>query len=172
MSINIVLDGPKACGKSTIANMIINELGNWKYIHSDSQTKNDLEYHLGLLNQGENTVLDRFSFGEVVYSKVYDRKCKLTPSEFLETVTRENTIYVVLYSSSMILLEERMVRRGRKTEDEELSLVSSSNSWFIRCATWMQDQPCSVRKRYLTFDVAKYTAEEIFEKIKEKMEEF
>lgn len=174
MFINVVLDGPKACGKSTIANELINTGGQWGYIHSDSKTQNDLSYHLGILNEGlrkkQNMILDRFSFGEMIYSRLYNRKCKLTGSQFIDTISNERTVYVVLYSSSIILLKERMERRGRNTEDEELELVSSSNYAFMRYALWLKNVFHN-KNNYLTFDVSRYTKEEIIEKIKEKMEE-
>ena len=46
-------------------------------IHSSSETKNDLEYHINILNYEFPTVYDRFNLGEIVYPLVYNRERKL-----------------------------------------------------------------------------------------------
>ena len=49
-------------------------------IHSSSDTKNDLEYHLDILSN-DNTVFDRCNLGEIVYPAIYGRTPKMTIEE-------------------------------------------------------------------------------------------
>ena len=58
---NIILEGIDAAGKTTLAKKLQNKY-NKKIINSTSKTRNDVGYHLDLLDYQENTVFDRFNF--------------------------------------------------------------------------------------------------------------
>lgn len=153
---NLILEGPKASGKSTIAKHYI-DVG-YKYFHSNAETKNDLDYHMSLLN-GDKRVIDRFSVGEIIYPTFYKREGKLNEEEFMETISDENTIYVILYSSDLKTLEDRIVKRdkGKHIDFEELKY---SNKNFELVANKLKNY-----KNILIFDVTKYDAEYICKEI-------
>ena len=110
---NIVLEGAKGTGKSTIAKHFIEK--GYEYFHSSSETENDLKYHLGLLD-GDKRVIDRFSIGEMIYPIVYQRESKLNYNEFIETLIDKNTIYCVLYSSVPDVLIDRIISRNHEKD--------------------------------------------------------
>ena len=94
---NIILSGPDACGKSTLANKLVNKY-NMNIIHSTAKTRNDLSYHLDLIDYHDNTVFDRWSVGEMIFPKIYNRDAKLTIDEFHTTLKRvedNNDIYII-----------------------------------------------------------------------------
>ena len=62
---NIILEGPKASGKTTLAELLKKE--GYGRVHLDADTKNDYDFHLELLEDNDKTVFDRFSIGEIVY---------------------------------------------------------------------------------------------------------
>lgn len=110
---NIVLEGAKGTGKSTIAKHFIEK--GYEYFHSSSETENDLKYHLDLLD-GDKRVIDRFSIGEMIYPIVYQRESKLKYDEFIETLIDKNTIYCVLYSSVPDVLIDRIISRNHEKD--------------------------------------------------------
>lgn len=60
---NIILEGLDAAGKTTLAEKLKLKYG-MDIIHSTASTRNDLAYHLDLLDYRSNTVFDRFYAGE------------------------------------------------------------------------------------------------------------
>ena len=71
---NIVLEGAKGTGKSTLAKHFIDK--GFKYHHSTSQTENDFNYHMDLLKK-DNMIMDRFSLGEMIIQKFMIVRVKL-----------------------------------------------------------------------------------------------
>lgn len=166
---NLVIEGPKASGKSTISHYFIEKYLT-TYDHMSSDSDNSLEGHLNLLKgkKGEslNHVIDRFSVGEMIYPNLYGREGKLNLDEFNVTMSSENTLYVILYSSSDQLLFDRIEWRGRNTDDEAHDLVSKSNFAFK-----MIGESLKYRENVLLFDVAKVGLKEIIKIIEDKLEE-
>lgn len=152
--INIVLEGPKASGKSTIAKHFV-DLG-YEYFHSSSKTDNDYCYHMNLL-YGNNRIIDRFSIGEMIYPAYYDRDGKLLINEFEKTMMNENTIYVVLYSSETSILIDRINERDG---DFDVSALLYSNNCFMMMAKNLEKYP-----NVLTYDIAHKQSNQIIEEI-------
>ena len=104
---------PDGAGKSTLVNYLMNNY-NMKMIHSSSDTKNDLEYHVDLLSK-DNVVLDRANLGEIVYPAIYNRKPKMNWSEqidFMNLCDEKNVIYIIFYASDFNTLKDRLFKRG------------------------------------------------------------
>ena len=83
-------------------------------IHSSSDTKNDLEYHLDILSN-DNTVFDRCNLGEIVYPAIYGRTPKMTIEEqlqFMNYCNVRNIPYIIFYASDFNTLKERLFKRG------------------------------------------------------------
>lgn len=158
---NIVLEGPKASGKSTLAKHFI--LLGYEYFHSSSETENDLKYHLDLL-EGDKRVIDRFSVGEMIYPSIYNREGKLSLPEFLTTMTNQDTIYVILFASNINDLFERIELRdyGKKIDYKSLR---ASNSCFKMMAHNLK----TVNKNIKTFDISKTDIENIIKEIEDEL---
>ena len=125
---NIVLEGAKGTGKSTIAKHFVEK--GYEYFHSSSETENDLKYHLDLLD-GDKRIIDRFSLGEMIYPRVYRRESRINDSDLLDTFSDPNTIYLVLFSSDNDLLIDRIKNRNEE-KDHNLNFerVLESNDYF------------------------------------------
>lgn len=123
---NIVLDGPKAIGKSTFTKLF----NNFKYIHLDKNTPNDLEYHFDLL-KGDNQIIDRFAFSELVYSQAVPREPKLSKTEVLSYLYDKNTVFVIFATEDYKELQKRLIRRDAINDQEKLDLLKRSSDLFF-----------------------------------------
>lgn len=163
--VNIVLEGPKASGKSTISNHFRNK--GYEYFHSSASTKNDLDYHLNLLENKKkvNRVIDRFAVGEMIYPVIYDREPKMDWIKFVLTMMDRNTVYVILYSSDVEILMNRILERGRFTDDEEREMVRKSNEGFELIGKNF------AYSNVLCFDITKISTKEIIKQVEKAIEE-
>lgn len=109
----VIIEGPDGAGKSTLVNYLIKNY-NLEMIHSSSDTKNDLEYHLELISK-DDRVLDRANLGEIVYPVLYNREAKMSWDEqidFMNKCMEEKVIYIIFYSSDFEVLKKRLFGRG------------------------------------------------------------
>lgn len=161
--INIVLEGPKGSGKSTISDHFVKK--GFEYFHSSAETENDFLYHCELLSDrifdDEKRVIDRFSVGEMIYPSIYERVNKLDWLEFIVTMSHPDTVYVILYSSDIDFLINRIFDRGRETSDENIEFIKKSNDMFKMIGNNFNE------KNILLIDVSKTTSEEIIKQIEE-----
>ena len=100
-------------GKSTLAKYLANKF-NLEILHSSSETKNDLDYHIELIEK-DNIVLDRANLGEIVYPLIYGREPKMTWDEqidFMNSCMDGDVIYIIFYASDFNDLKERLFKRG------------------------------------------------------------
>lgn len=160
---NIVLEGPKASGKSTIAKHFINE--GYAYFHSTSKTENDFNYHRDLLMNQNNRVIDRFSVGEMIYPTLYDRDGKLDWMTYFLTMNDKNTIYVILYSSSDYILIDRLYNRDGESYLKDASVLVESNMLFKFMSKTIKNE------NILSFDISQTSTKQIIERIEEKINE-
>lgn len=106
----IVLDGPDACGKTTLAESFhdVAKAINlpYQYIHATHRFKNKMPvYHEALLRKALNfnglTVIDRHFWSEVVYSMVYRDGTKWPMmSRYFDRVFLKHCVQTVICSSS------------------------------------------------------------------------
>lgn len=128
---NIILEGPDAVGKSTLAEKLKIKYG-MDVINSTSKTRNDFTYHIDLLDYHDNTVFDRFHIGEMVYPEIYNRPGKLTSDEFIEITKRivdNNDMLIVFYTTNIELLKDRLIERG---ELNYLQEIEQQNKLFLK----------------------------------------
>lgn len=126
---NVILEGLDAAGKTTLAEKLEKKYG-MTTLHSTAKTRNDLYYHIDLLDYRENTVFDRFHVGEWVYPEVYDRPTKLTKEDFNTIEKRiidNNEMFIVFITSDMDIINKRLIERG---EDDYLQEMAAQNKWF------------------------------------------
>lgn len=100
-------------GKSTLAKYLANKF-NLEILHSSSETKNDLDYHIELIEK-DNIVLDRANLGEIVYPLIYGREPKMTLDEqayFMTFCSTQKVIYIIFYASNFNTLKDRLFNRG------------------------------------------------------------
>lgn len=148
---NVILEGLDAAGKTTLAEKIRDKWG-FSILHSTASTRNDLHYHLDLLDYRSNTVFDRFHVGEYVYPKVYNRKAKMNNKELEEVERRiidNNDIFIIFITSKMQVINERLIARG---EEEFLAEMNEQNKWFKKYAKKFSKYNY---KNFYVIDVAK-----------------
>lgn len=124
-------------GKSTLVDYIIKTYDT-DMIHSSSETKNDLEYHINILNYEFPTVYDRFNLGEIVYPLVYNRERKLNILEqeiIMERCEKEHIPYIIFYSSDFNVLRDRLFSRG--DIEQVLTNAEEINELFKACAIYL-----------------------------------
>lgn len=128
--INIILEGTKGTGKSTISKYFM--LKGFTYKHSSKLTKNDYDYHMGIIKDERDMIIDRFSVGELVYSMIYGREPKLKYREMLETVHQNNTILVVLFDGSddNLYSLNRILQRDGVITKEDSEVNKDANDLF------------------------------------------
>ena len=130
---NVILEGIDAAGKTTLANKLKQKYG-MKIINSTSKTRNTLEYHLDLLDYQQNTVFDRFHFGEVIYPTIYKRDGKLTYDEW-NTINKRiidnNDLLIIFISSDLSIINKRLQDRG---EDDFIPTMELQNELFMQYA--------------------------------------
>ena len=148
---NVILEGLDAAGKTTLAEKIRDKWG-FSILHSTASTRNDLPYHLDLLDYRSNTVFDRFHVGEYVYPKVYDRKAKMNYKELEEVERRiidNNDIFIIFITSKMQIINERLIARG---EENYLAEMDEQNKWFRKYVKRFEKYNY---KNFYVIDVAK-----------------
>lgn len=132
---NIILEGPDATGKTTLAEKLRDKFGMTIH-HSTSKTRNDLNYHMDLLDYRQNTVFDRFHLGEMVYPEIYNRKAKLNQGEIdiiNKAIIDNNDMLVIFITSNMDIIKERLIERG---EENYIPEMEQQNELFIKAANY------------------------------------
>lgn len=161
---NVILEGLDAAGKTTLAEKIRDKHG-FSILHSTASTRNDLAYHLDLLDYRSNTVFDRFHVGEYVYPRVYSRKAKMTNAELEEVERRiidNNDIFIIFITSKMQIINDRLIARG---EENYLAEMDEQNKWFKKYAKKFAKYNY---KNFYVIDVAKKGC---YDKLDEWLEE-
>lgn len=163
-----ILEGPDGAGKSTLVEHIQKKYET-DMIHSSSETKNDLEYHMGILDYEFPVVYDRFNLGEVVYPTIYGRERKLNMLEqemIMERCEKEHIPFIIFYASDFNTLRERLFRRG--DIDKVLENAESINELFRACASYLSRK----YKNVYALDISKESNQiEAFEAFIKKYEE-
>lgn len=116
---NVIIEGPDACGKSTLAKKLVDKY-NMHYVHFPSA---DLETHMNSL-LADNTVFDRFHIGELVYPEIYDREPKFNGLEdankIMKRIVDNNDILIIFRTSDLSILNDRLIARGELDYLEEI----------------------------------------------------
>ena len=149
---NVILEGLDAAGKTTLAEKLRKKFG-MRIIHSTSKTRNDLHYHIDLLDYQENTVFDRFHCGEAVYPKIYGRKAKLSKKDFdiiEKRIIDNNDIFIIFITSDMNIINERLLERG---EDDYLEEMDDQNTLFTKYSSKFKSKYPNY-KNFFTIDIA------------------
>lgn len=151
---NIIIEGPEASGKTTLAQTILDKHPYFEYNHATSKTPNDFKYHKDLLDKGFS-LCDRFCVGELIYPKLYNREPKLNVIEAHELFNQckeNNDIFIILYTSDINILKNRLIERG---ENNYLDEIEAQNRWFLSLA-W--NFSVNDYNRYFVVDISKPNA--------------
>lgn len=151
---NIVLEGPDSCGKSTLAKHIVDKY-NFEYNHFPS---NDYETHINALYK-DNTVFDRFHIGELVYPEIYGRVPKLSFDEankIMRSIVDNNDLFIIFITSNISILKDRLKERG---EFNYLNEIDQQNELFKKYA-WIFST-----YEYKNFYVVDIAQENAYEKL-------
>lgn len=126
----VYIDGPDASGKSTLVKAF-SDLYDCGSRHLDASDANDYEFHHQLISQPETAFFDRFMISEVIYSTIYNRPCKLNIDELWtlwNQIMLSRGLYIILYTSDLSILEERLRERG---ELDYLDEIKQQNELFM-----------------------------------------
>lgn len=127
---NVIIEGPDATGKTTLANKLKEKYG-FGIMHLTSKTPNDLKFHMQLLER-DNMVYDRFMCGEMVYPQIYGRAPKLSIDEvckIMQRIVDNNDILIIMYASDINTLKKRLIERG---ELEYLKEIEEQNNYSYK----------------------------------------
>lgn len=126
-------------------------------IHSTSKTRNDLTYHIDLIDYHDNTIFDRWSVGEMIFPFMYHREGKLSTAEFYKTLDRvieNNDIYIIFICSNVDILKSRLIERN---ELDYLNEIDEQLTRYSDVANMMKNYFGSYKNFYIC-DIAKYGA--------------
>ncbi|WP_368486663.1 hypothetical protein [Spiroplasma sp. DGKH1] len=111
----VVLEGIDGVGKTTFANKLCNNLNSKVIIiHSDSKTPNTYEWYSKLNSDDSlNIIFDRYAYGEIVYSKIFNRTSKIGihDLEKLELELSKLNGYIIYYQASKNLIKKAHLER-------------------------------------------------------------
>lgn len=111
----IVLEGIDGVGKTTFANKLMNNLSSkGMIVHSDSKTPNTYEWYSELNNNScSNIIFDRYAYGEIVYSKIFNRTSKIgiEDLEKLELELAKLNGYIIYFQASKKLIKKAHLER-------------------------------------------------------------
>ena len=111
---HIIVDGPDAVGKTTLAKYI-NDKYSFKVVHNGADRKNDYDYYHELITSNNHDFYDRFMAGEFVYPKIYNREPKLSWSDIgylCDDIINTNSLYIIMNCSNKDILLNRLAERG------------------------------------------------------------
>ena len=155
---NIIIEGTDGVGKTTLAKNLASAYG-YNYFHSSSKTPNDYQYHFSLLDSDDKVVLDRFHIGELIYPILFDRDSKLTVESATMLSRMDDTLTIILYSSSDEFIINRIVERG---DAEDMKVVIAANKMFQMIGQFLELLGVEV----MMIDVSK---ENLIQKVVEKI---
>lgn len=97
----IVFEGPNNVGKSTLIKKLKRLQNDLKLVEVEHVTEvcpNDYVFYEDLLSSSEPMIFDRLHLGEMIYSNIFGRECKLSPDEFdrLLTTHKDHTLIVIV----------------------------------------------------------------------------
>lgn len=162
---NIILEGPDAVGKTTLAEKLRDKYG-MSIHHSTSKTRNDLYYHLDLLDYRSNTVFDRFNAGESVYPEIYDRPPKLNENDqaiISRRIIDNNDLFIIFITSDMEIINKRLIERG---EEDYIPEMTQQNELFTKFANKF-----NAKYRYKNFCIVDIAEEDAYNKLDAWIEE-
>ena len=164
---NVIIEGIDGVGKTTLAEKLIRTYGMTKIIHSTAKTRNDLTYHLDLIDYNDNVVLDRFHFGEFnVFPKLYNRTNMLTYEDWDKINKRiidNNDLFIVMICSDMNIINKRLDERG---EQDYKSEVVEQNKLFSDAANEF-----TKKYKYKNFYVCDIAEENAYDKLDKWIDE-
>lgn len=130
-----IIEGPDLSGKSTMVKKL-NKDNKYEVIHFDKPNNSfDFQNHyLEVLNK-ENVILDRYFFSEIVYSKVFNRKCRVSKQTILEIRKKlKNTPHCLIYLNPGVNeLKKRYKLRGDEliSENQIEKIVEEYDNLFF-----------------------------------------
>ena len=114
----IVLEGCDGSGKTTVANHLKNILPNAEIVHCTTDTPNNYEFFIRLIEAGDtrNIIADRFCYGQFVYQTPGERHLTDEDLTMLESTMIAHGVKVLHVTASVKELENRLTLRGEKTD--------------------------------------------------------
>lgn len=165
---HVIIDGPDAVGKTTLAEFV-NEKFGFEIVHSDAKSKNDYEYHSNLLKCRDSKFYDRFMAGEFVYPRIYGRAPKLDVSEMdklFKEIIDTNSLYIIMNTSNLDIVNQRLIDRK---EFNYLDEIKEQTQLFLGFAGYVF---ANYFENYDNFKYVDIAEPDAYEKIYAYVEEF
>lgn len=112
----IILEGCDGTGKTTLAKLLA-EKYDLDICHCTADDPGDFEFYKNTARK-ENVVWDRHTIGELIYSKVFNRKCKIGSEDarIALAYARENGGKVFVLTADIDDIAERLWQKNEKIE--------------------------------------------------------
>lgn len=146
----IILEGENKCGKTTIANLLVEKHG-FKYLKCSQPKGDPYEEYMNILKKIErkqqDTVIDRFIYGELVYGPIYRGKSGL---DMVKLRNLELKARSVADKVSLIYCfdEPSEIAKRFKEEKEEFATVKNIDRALV-----LYNRVIQRRLDEITFDV-------------------
>lgn len=112
----IILEGCDGTGKTTLAKLLA-EKYNLDICHCTADDPSDFDFYKNTARK-ENVIWDRHTIGELIYSKVFDRKCRIGSEDarIALAYARENGGKVFVLTANIEDITERLWQKNEKIE--------------------------------------------------------
>lgn len=151
----IILEGCDGTGKTTLAKLLA-EKYNLDICHCTADDPGDFDFYKNTARK-ENVVWDRHTIGELIYSRLFNRKCRIGTEDARIAIAyaRENGGKAFVLTAD----DEEIIKRleSRKTEDPKI----------IDNIKWINNEFKFYAKRFNIpiIDTSKMTLLEIFNEV-------
>lgn len=145
----IVLEGCDGSGKTTVANNLKYILPNAEVVHCTTDTPNDYEFFMSLIQAGDtrNIIADRFCYGQFVYQEEKDRPMGENELTCLEAEMLAHGVKVIHVAAPVEEITERLYLRKESTLlpvgeicDRYINLFESKT--LIKPYVWWTGRDC------------------------------
>lgn len=125
----IIIEGCDGVGKTTLVNKIKKHY-NIDSMHLTSKDPHNFRFYKELLNK-KDVIYDRHFIGEIIYSKIFNRKCCLSNCQFekLLKYCKKNNIKIIILTTSDTTIYERLYERGSE-HPKILQNINNINKQF------------------------------------------
>lgn len=135
----IILEGPDASGKSTLAVALSEKLG-WPIEHCGPPSDEAFKEYYRLLSLPSNRIYDRFFHGEMVYGPLLRGKSQITHTEMFYLETLALPALIIWCTAPAHIIAQRLAQKQQRDEIDTVVLeraeqfVTAYDALAVNCA--------------------------------------